>query len=736
MQKNLKIKIAITIAITILSLWSLYPPFSIKDKAGKVIREGKINLGLDLQGGMHLVLKVDTSKLSQEEAKSAPDVALEIIRNRIDQLGVKEVSIQRQGADEIVVQLPGVSERERAIELVGQTAYLEFKLVSSDPEKLKSAISGNVPEGYELKEDERKEPILLEKKTDITGADLREASVRFQQTQFNQPVVGIAFNKEGAIKFARLTRENVGRRLAIVLDGNVKSAPNIREEIPSGEAVIEGRFTPEEANDLAIVLRAGALPAPVYIEEERTVGPLLGRDSVNAGMKAILIGFIAVMVFMLVYYMLAGVLANIALILNIIITGGVMSYFHFTLTLPGIAGLVLTVGMAVDANVLIYERIREELKIGKTLRSAISIGYAKAFSAILDSNLTTLIAAILLFQFGTGPIRGFAVTLTIGIIASMFTAIVVTRIIFDLLCLSPKFNRLPMLQMIGKTNIDFIGKRRIYYTISILVIIAGLAAFIAKGDKNYGIDFAGGTLQEYRFQNPVDLAKVRNSLAKIGLGSASIQQFADNRDILIKTDSDSYAKVKETLKQDISDNPAEMMRVEKVGPSAGNMLRKNATKALLFGLAGILVYVAIRFKHWEYGLAGVIALFHDVIVAAGAMAITGRQFDLITVAALLTIAGYSINDTVVIYDRIRENVHLLRKTDFIGVINTSVNETLSRTLLTSLTVMMTTVAIFIWGGEVLRDFAFCLIVGFVSGIYSTIFIASPLLVMWYKGKRK
>ncbi|MFH0731830.1 MAG: protein translocase subunit SecD [Candidatus Omnitrophota bacterium] len=735
MRKDVKWKILLIVVIVLLSVWSLYPPLTIKDKDGNVIKEGKINLGLDLQGGMRLVLKVDTSKLPKEEVKNAPDVALEIIRNRIDQFGIKEVVIQRQGIDEIVVQLPGITDRKRALELIGETALLEFRLVSSDPEKLKSALGGNVPEGYELKVGERDEQLLLETKADVTGADLKDASVKFQQTQFNQPVVGITFNKDGSRKFAALTRENVGQRLAIVLDGNVKSAPNIKEEIPSGEAIIEGRFNTEEANDLAIVLRAGSLPAPVIIEEERTVGPLLGRDSIKAGLQAVALGFILVIVFMLIYYMVAGLIADIALLLNLVIMSGIMGFFGFTLTLPGIAGLILTIGMAVDANVLIFERMREEFATGKTLRSVISIGYSKAFSAILDSNLTTVIAGVMLFQFGTGPVRGFAVTLIIGIITSMFTALVVTRVIFDLLSLSPKFTKLRMLQLLPNTNIDFVGMRRICYVLSGLIIIGGAAIFMMRGDKNFGVDFTGGTLQEFKFQNPVDILTVRKALGKIGLSGASIQQFSGNRDVLIRTYSDTYDKINDTLNNEFPDDKPQTLRIDKVGPSVGKLLRKNASTALLLGLAGILIYIAIRFKRWEYGLAGIIALFHDILASIGAMALTNKEIDLTIVAALLTIAGYSINDTVVIYDRIRENMRLLRKTDFAGLINASVNQTLSRTILTTFTTLLTVISIYFIGGEVLHNFAFCLLIGFISGVYSTVFIASPLLIAWHRRKK-
>lgn len=734
MQKNLKWKVVLISAIIGLSILSLWPPLSIKDRQGDVVREGRINLGLDLQGGMHLVLKVDMSKLSEKEAEGAPERALEIIRNRIDQFGVKEVSIQRQGTDELVIQLPGVTDRDRALELIGKTALLEFRLVSPDPEKIKQAVSGDVPEGYELLETPDGESILIEKKAEVTGADLVNAFVKFDQSTFNQPTVSITFNKEGAKKFARVTGNNVGTRLAIVLDGNVKSAPVIKERIPSGEGVIQGRFTPEQANDLSIILRAGALPAPVIIEEERTVGPLLGLDSIRSGIKAILIGALLVCVFMAAYYLLAGIVSVLALLLNFIIILGVMGYFHFTLTLPGIAGLILTLGMAVDANVLIYERIKEELRTGKTVRSAISAGYSKALSAIIDSNLTTLIAAVLLFQFGTGPIRGFAMTLTIGIFASLFTALVVTRTIFQLFCISPNFKRLKMLNWIHDTKIDFIGKRKLCYAVSLVIIISGMVIFGLRGERNFGVDFTGGTLQQIEFKNPVDISAVRDAVSGLGLTGASIQKMADGREVLIRTSEDADAKINDALKKAMPDNGFELMRIEKVGPSVGKLLRKNAIRALLLGLIGILIYIGFRFKHWEYGLAGVAALFHDVIVVIGAMALTGREFDLTVVAAILTVAGYSINDTVVIFDRVRENMRLLRKVKFSDLINLSINQTLGRTVFTTLTTLFTAVALFIWGGIVLNNFAFCLIVGFLSGIYSTIFIASPLILLWHKGR--
>ena len=708
--------------------------------------EKRINLGLDLKGGMHLLLKVDTSHLTGEAKVDASDRAIEVIRNRIDEFGVRETSIQKQGTDEIVVQLPGVTDRKRALDIIGKTAMLEFKLVSSDVVKLKEAIAGNIPEGYELKYiQEDNEPLLLEKQAVLTGDTLTNASVRFDQSQFNQAVVGLQFNPEGAKKFAEITASNVGRSLAIVLDGKVQSAPRIKEAIPSGEAVITGRFSIEQAQDLALVLRVGALPAPMNVEEERTIGPLLGQDSINKGIKASIIGGILVFAFMALYYLLAGVISDLALSLNLLMILGGLGMLPVlfpgvsaTLTLPGIAGIALSLGMAVDANVLINERIREELTAGKNLRAAIANGYSRAFTAIFDSNLTTLIAAFLMFQFGTGPIRGFAVTLTIGLISSMFTAIVVTRTIFEvLLNLGVIKKSLPMLKLIKETKFDFIGMRRFFYAISLIVIIIGLAAYFKKGKQAYGIDFAGGQLQEYSFKTPPEIDKVRDILKEINLADASIQQFKDNpRVVLIRTTEDKSQLLTDKLKEKFPDQDIQILRIERVGPVAGKHLKVKAIKALTWSLIGILIYVGFRFKHINFAIAGIIALLHDVLVALGFLAVTGRQIDLLSVTAFLTIAGYSINDTIVIYDRVRENARLYRKLNLKELINLSVNQTLSRTILTSGVTLLTVVSILLYGGEVLSNFAFALFVGFISGVYSTIFIASPLVLAWSGRKAK
>ena len=489
----------------------------------------KINLGLDLQGGMHLALEVETEKafennierigqelrtfmkaerirqiglsipggtaievklpdkgnldkfdallnkeyrglettrksegeattitlrLPQSEIDNIKDLAvrqaLETIRNRIDQFGVSEPDIRRQGENRILVQLPGVKETERAKGLIGKTALLEFKLVDEDND-VNTALKDSVPRDdeilyqYELdpKTGQRTNqvPFLLKKRTLLTGAQLTDARVQID-SQYNEPYVSISFDKKGARIFEKVTEENVKKRLAIVLDNRVYSAPVIQEKIPGGQARITGRFSAEEANDLAIALRAGALPAPVKILEERTVGPSLGSDSIRQGLISMCIGGILVVLFMAVYYKAAGVIADIALLLNILLIGGGLAAFQATLTLPGIAGIILTIGMAVDANVLIFERIREELNLGKTLRAAVDAGYDRATLTILDANVTTLIAAVVLFQFGTGPVKGFAVTLSLGVIASLFTALILTRQIFDFLLIGRSLKHL------------------------------------------------------------------------------------------------------------------------------------------------------------------------------------------------------------------------------------------------------------------------------------------------------
>ena len=454
-------KLFLTVGLTGLALYFLYPSFEwyrmpLQEREQHEKQRDKIvnkilNLGLDLRGGTHLLLELDASKLEPGmDASDALDRAREIIRNRVDQYGVAEPLIARQGERWIVVQLPGIKDPQRAKELIGKTALLEFRLVDTGTslntiiEKAQEKgvamdeianhpdIAKLIPDGYQLFAGKEDRYYLLKSAPELTGASLVNAKVELGG-QYGYPHVSLEFNKDGAKVFARVTGENVDRNLAIVLDGVVQSAPVIRSRIPEGKAKIEGNFPMEEAKLLATVLRAGALPAPVRIIEERSVGPTMGEDSIKFGIMSAAVGAAFVMLFMLIYYGFSGMIANFALVLNFVLLLGMMATLHATLTLPGIAGMALTLAMAVDANVLILERMRDELRAGKTPRVALDAGYDKAFTTILDSNLTTLIAAVFLFQFGTGPVKGFAVTLTLGIIISMFTAILVTRMIYDIL---------------------------------------------------------------------------------------------------------------------------------------------------------------------------------------------------------------------------------------------------------------------------------------------------------------
>ncbi len=735
MDKSLRNRIYVVLGVIVACLLFTFP------------LKKHINLGLDLQGGMHLVLQVETEKLDANAKNDAVLRAIEILRNRIDSMGVGETIIQREGENSILVQLPGVTNRDQAIALIGQVAKLEFHLVDQnpDPNRLKNALAGTPPPGYFLtytKEDN--EPILLNEQVALSGETITDARVDMSTQSFGQPYVSLKFNAAGTTQFGQLTKNNVGHRLAIVLDGKVLSAPNINEAILGGNAQISGTFTMDEASLLALALRSGALPAPMHIEEERTVGPLLGKDSIEAGIKATFMGLAAVFIFMFLYYRVSGMIANFALLVNLIMITGIMGFLNamlpasqLTLTLPGIAGIILTLGMAVDANVLINERIREEIENGRPLAMAISHGFSRALSAIIDSHATSLIAAFLLFQFGSGPIKGFAVTLSIGLLASLFTAIYVTRTVFNLLMNYNLIKKLTMFRMLAHSKIDFISYRYVFFILSLIMVVTSVTLFVKKGDKAYGIDFVGGQIQEYKFAKPVNADDIRVALKKGDVEDATIQQFDKQPDvILVRTPGDTYDKVTTAIKTNFADNSFEILRVEKVGPVVGKSLRAAALWAIIGALGGILIYIGFRFKHFDFAAAGVVALVYDVVVAAGVLLMTGHQIDLLVITALLTIAGYSITDTIVTYDRVRENSTKMRGEKLSKIINVSINQTLSRTILTTSVTLLTVLALFFFGGEVLHSFSFCLLVGFLSGAYSTVFIASPLVLAWPHNRNK
>lgn len=708
-----------------------------------------LNLGLDLKGGTHLLMEVDTDKLPPAvPVQEAVGQAIEIIRNRVDQFGVAEPLVTRQGQRWIVLQLPGITNSAQAKELVGKTALLEFRMVDEsekarkaldaivelgDPfadATLKPAAAKLLPPGTTLLSDREGSFLIVGAEVPLTGADLETAKVE-TGGEYGMPVVAFKFRPGAAGTFASLTAANAGKRMAIVLDGVVYSAPRIKGRIPGGAGIVEGNFRSEDARNLAIVLRAGALPAPVKIIEERTVGPTLGEDSIRSGLTACAIGISIIFTFFIVYYKTLGVFAVLALMLNLLLLLAVMAYFGSTLTLPGIAGISLNVAMAVDANILILERIREELRAGKTLRRALEAGYDLSASAILDSNLTVLAASALLFQFGTGPIKGFAVTLTVGNIISMFTATVGTRLM-SLSWVSGADGRQWSPREIFRTPaIDWLGKRRLFLGFSSALMAASLWVLATKG-FSYGIDFTGGTLVEVTYPGAKTLPEVRKDLAAAGYPEAEPQSFTGTRSFGIKLKGEQAldAHSVETFVSKLrAADPANEFRVDRkefVGPAVGRHLKRQAATAIVLAMLAIVVYVAFRFSNPIWGAAGVAALAHDVIATAGLFALTQREVDLVIVAAFLTIAGYSINDTIVIFDRMRETMRSGKK-PLRQVINDSINETLSRTLLTNGNVFAVVLVLYFFGGKTIHDFALAMVFGSLVGTYSTLAIAASLI---------
>jgi len=709
---DLKLRIGIILGLVAFSVFYVFP------------LKKNINLGLDLKGGMYVLLRADTSAVPPDKVADAIGAAVEKIRNRIDAYGVKETAIQVQGGNSILVQVPGIINRE-IIDRLKEVGKLEFKLVERDVDKISAARRGEVPEGYEFKEYEDAY-LLLRIEPVIVGSDLSESYLGFNSYGGSEPI--LRFTSAGTRKFAKVTEDNVGEALAIMLDEKIKSAPRINEPILSGEARISGDFTLDDARLIVTVLNSGALPIPLVVEEERSVGPLLGSDSITRGVNSIMFGAALVVIFVLVYYFLGGVITVICLFLDLLFILAGLQLFKGTLTLPGIAGMILTLGMAVDANVLIFERIREELKLHKPLSLAIKNGFNRAKRTIIDANITTLIAALFLFIYGTGPIKGFATTLSLGIVASIFTSVFVGRTIFSFL-LDLKLKKLPMISIITSAKINFVKFREVCIFLSLVMISIGLFNFYSKGDAVYGIDFKGGQILEYKISPPVDTEELRDILKEEGFDEVAIQEFKDiPGGVSIRSVSDVASGLDQALKKRFKD--VQELKATTVGPAVGKILKQKACFAIVLSLIGILIYVGIRFKHFDFAFAAVIALFHDVLISLGFLVFFGYEVNLLTVTALLTIAGYSINDTIVIYDRIREVSPRMRKSSLSEIINVAINSTLSRTIITSITTLMVVASIFSFGGEILKGFSFTLLVGIIAGTYSSIYIASPLVLLF------
>ena len=765
----------------------------------------------------------------KDKADMAIDNSFQVLSKRIDRFGVTQPNIQKisGGNGRILVELPGVKEPERVRKLLQGTASLEFwptftsaevynqileaeKIIAASlndttvvapiREVLALENTGYARIGIAHYADTSKinsyfampevkavlnkglipmwsaKPIagsenhfeLVAIKDEGNGAPLDGDAVAEARAQFAQDggdaEVSMSMNREGAKVWARLTGDNINRQIAIVLDGLVYSYPNVNDKIEGGNSSITGNFTPEEAQDLANVLECGKLPAPAKIIQESVVGPTLGAKSINAGLISFIIAFVLVLIYMILFYSRAGLAADIALLLNVVFLFGTLVSFGAVLTLPGIAGLVLTLGMAVDANVIIYERVKEELRAGKGLSLAIEDGYANAYSAIIDGQITTLLTGIVLFVFGSGPVQGFATTLIIGIITSIITSIFVTRLYFEGRLAKGKnitFDNKLTRNFLQNTKVNFLGKRKIAYIVSGVLVLASLTSIFTKG-FTYGVDFVGGRTYVVKFDQNVNTEDVRRSVvaafdavAQDGT-SAEVKQFGSEDQVKItttyKTDAEGveideevagilYESLKGHFQAELTfpefestdQNPLGIISSDKVGAAIAAETKNSAILAVVIALVIIFAYIAVRFKGWTWGLGGVVGLAHTALIVIGFFSIFSGilpfslDIDQTFIAAILTIIGYAINDTVVIFDRIREYKTLHPKADFSKNVNAALNSTLSRTMNTSLTTLITMLAIAIFGGEAIRGLAVALILGIVIGTYASVFIATPIM---------
>jgi SecD/SecF fusion protein len=727
--------------------------------------------GIDILGGssfsLHIQPKVDPEGREMPITPSQVDKAIEVIEKRLNGMGTAEPIIARQGSNGILLQMPGVEpqESDRIRATLQKVAKLQLHKVSvrsdevgADGKTLAQQIfEGSTKEpGYlafnqKGKDQDGKEfqrPILLKRVAALGGADIALATPSPQQAD----AVSITLNSEGTDKMIALTKDmNAGERIAIVLDGEVISAPGLKEHGPLGKQFqIDGLDKPGEVQNLANALM-NPLENALVVDEMRKVSPTLGAAVVKQGLVAGGLALLMTFLFVMLYYRVSGIIAIVGLIVNTLMLFGIMAMFGFTFTLPGIAGMVLTIGMAVDANVLIYERLREEIRAGKSLKNAIEASYDKAFTAIFDSHVTSLITAVILFWLGTSTIKGFAITLIIGVTASLFSAILVTRVIFRWGIDFGLFKKLTFLDLIRSANYDFMGKRRICIILALATLIISLGAFAVRGERALGIDFTGGTLIKFQLGKETivpldDVKKVVEEMKKTGkLSKEAYPQQESNLttgtmltircatpDALAIT-----AKLREAIpafsqKEPASGNYLIGDSADEVSALIGGSSRNQSLIAIALGLLGIVIYMTARFE-FSFALGGFVAIFHDIIICIGIVVLMGGELSLIHVGAVLTIAGYSISDTIIVFDRVREM--LLTRTDSVEkIMNESVNATLSRTLLTSGATLISVAILAFLGGSALRDFGVIIFIGIIVGTFSSIFIASPVVLWWSNRK--
>lgn len=666
---------------------------------------------------------------------TALNQSVEVVNRRVNELGTTEPIIQRQGTDRILVQVPGLDDPQRLKDILGKTARLSFQMVDQSV-PAQEAISGRPPAGTTVmySHDDPPVPYIIENRVIVSGENLIDAQTSFDQ-RTNEPVVSFRFDNQGATRFGQATQQNVGRLFAIILDNQVISAPQIREPILGGSGQISGNFTVQSANDLAVLLRAGALPVDLNIIEERTVGPSLGEDSIQAGALAAGVGSALVVISIFLIYGSLGLIANLALLANVAMLVAILTMLGATLTLPGIAGIVLTVGMAVDSNVIIFERVREEVARGRSIVQAFDQGFQRALSTVVDANLTSMIVAAILFYVGTGPVRGFAVTLGLGLLTTVFTAYTLTRWMVAVWWLRrfkptnlPKglVHYLPL-----EPKFKFMQLRKLMFVFSIASSLAVVGLAYVK-DFNYGIDFMGGSLIEVQAKGPqADSGDVRARLSDLNLGEIQVQAYGE-RELMIRLQTQEGDNAEQSAMQLVRDTLGadyDFRRIEVVGPTVSGELALTGVLGILLSMIGMLIYIWLRFE-WQFGVGAIVSTAHDVVLIVGVYLLFGLEMNLTAIAAILTVVGYSINDTIVIYDRIRETLRKYKKMPIEEVINLSLNQTFSRTILTGLTTLMALAALYWFGGEVIATFVLPIFIGIFIGVYSSLFIAGPMLILF------
>jgi SecD/SecF fusion protein len=739
------------VGIVALCSFAIYPPHK------------SLKMSIDIGGGSAFTVRLQPKLNGNGDpmpiTKDQIDEAIRVIKNRLDPDGKKDILAVQQGDDSIIVQMPGIKPEESAEirEKLETVAKLELKAVSprnDEPGANGKTLAQRVFDGEDVepgykaylitskdsKGNESTVPILLKRISALGGSDVEFASPSMKQND----AVDVTLNSKGADKMFNLTKNmQLGRdSIAILLDDVVICAPQVNA-ILSTDFIITGLNDAGEPKKVTNALM-NPLENPLIVDEERSVSPTLGAAIVKQGIWSALLGLAITAVFVLLYYRTAGIVALVGLAVNGVMLFGAMAMFGFTFSLPGIAGIILTIGLAVDANVLIYERLREELANGKSLKSAIAASYDKAFSAIFDANITSLISAVILFAMSSGSIKGFAITLTIGIVASMFSAILVTRVLFRWGTDLNLLNKLTFMDLIKATKFDFVSAAKKTAIVSTIVIIISLAGFGIRGNKALGIDFTGGTSIQFQLgEKEVDISDVEKVLESLVLTRDAFPQIESNPVtgslLSLRTDKSDVDKIISALRSEIpvlgemkDGNYLVSKSTEDVSATLGNTFLVESLIALGLGLIGIGIYITVRFE-FSFAVGAFMALVHDIIIAVGVVVLLGRELSLIHVGAILTIAGYSINDTIVIFDRIRETI-LLRAGSIKDVMNEAINATLSRTILTSATTIVTVAILSLFGGSALRDFSIMILIGLVVGTYSSVFVASPIVLWWSQRK--